>query len=102
MGLSVPARILIAAFCFCAPFSSFVKIEFKTFRDQAERNLYKTDAISGSMAASSNQQRTDEAGIFIMSVMISAVSGPYFFVYRLYKLCQLINYNKKQGSQLHS
>lgn len=100
MNLSVPARILTAAFCFCVPFSSFVKIEFKTYRDQAERNLYKADAIAGNMAASCNQQRTDEVGIFIMSAMISAVSGPYFFLYRLYKLCQLSKYNRKQGITL--
>lgn len=86
---------LFLAFCFFAPFSSFVNIEYNTYRHKAEQQLYKTDPFGGMTVASANKQRTDDAGLFIVSVMLSVISGPYFFVRRVYKLRQLSNYVRR-------
>ena len=93
-SLSVSAHILLALACFLAPFGSRVRLDFDTQRSKAEVDIYKSDPISGRMAAGSSAHRTDVAGMFIFEIMVSAVSGPFFFVYRIYKLRQLTNYSK--------
>lgn len=97
-NLSTSGRILLGLFCFCVPFSSYVQLEYKTYRHKAESNLYKMDAFTANLAAGSNSQRMDDAGFFIMSLVVSAVSGPYFLVYRVYQLLKLTNYKKKAAA----
>ena len=58
--------ILFLAICFFAPFSSFIRIDYPTFRHQAELDM-----------------------IFLVSCILSAVSGPFLFVYRIYRLVRL-------------
>lgn len=99
MNYSVPVRILFLFFCFCIPFSSLIQLEYKTHRHQAELDLYKADHLSGSIAAGTNSQRMDDAGLFIMSLLFSAVSGPYFFIYRFYMLIRLTDYKKTEKRQ---
>lgn len=94
MNYTVPVQILLLFFCFCMPFSSLIQLEYKTHRHQAELDLYKVDHLIGSMAARTNSQRMDDAGMFIISLLLSAVSGPYFFVYRLYMLIRLADCKK--------
>ena len=87
--------MVILLICFLAPFGSWVQIEYNTYRHKAEQDLYKVDPFAGRMAVDSNNQRNDDVGLFIFSVIFSALSGPYFFVYRLFKLKQLENYLSK-------
>lgn len=96
---STVRAIVILAICFFAPFGSWVQIEYNTYRHKAEQDLYKVDPFAGRMVAGSNNQRNDEVGIFIFSVIVSALSGPYFFVYRLFKLKQLKNHLSKNKGQ---
>lgn len=97
-NLSTSGQILLGLFCFCVPFSSFVPLEYQTYRHKAEDKLYQMDVFTINVAATSNNQRLDDVGFFIMSLMISAVSGPYFLVYRVYQLLKLTNYKKKAAA----
>lgn len=101
MNYSLGMKLFLVGFCFCIPFSSFVKLEYKTHRHTAEQQLYKIGSLEGSLAASSNNQRMDDAGMFIMSLLISAVSGPFFFVYRFYKLFQFSRFTKSAAARLN-
>lgn len=92
---SMASGILFVAFCFFAPFSSFVNIEYTTYRHKAEQQLYKTDPFGGMAAAGANKQRTDDAGLFIASLLVSVISGPFFFARRLYNLKRLSDYVKE-------
>lgn len=95
MNYSVGLKAFWEFFVFCIPFSSFVKLEIKTKRHEMEQKLYEIGDLGAKLAASSNNQRMDDAGMFLMSLMVSAVSGPFFLVYRLYKLAQFSSYVKK-------
>lgn len=95
---TMASGILFVAFCFFAPFSSFVHIEYNTFRHKAEQQLYKTDPFGGQMVAGAGNQRTDDAGLFIASCLLSVVSGPFFFVQRVYKLKKLSDYVGKESA----
>ena len=81
--------ILFLAICFFAPFSSFIRIDYPTFRHQAELDMLKMEPFTAKYAASSNHQRQDDVGIFLVSCILSAVSGPFLFVYRIYRLVRL-------------
>ncbi len=85
-------KSLILLFCFCIPSSAFVKLEYQTHRHKAEQDLYKVGTYVANMTATSNNQRMDDAGMFIMSLIVSALSGPFFAVYRVYKLRVLQKY----------
>ena len=95
MNCSILMKVWIVVFCFSLPFSSFVKIEYKTYRHKAEQELYQVGTYVGNMSASSNHQRMDDAGLFIVSLLVSAVSGPFFLIYRLYKMLQIGRYIKR-------
>lgn len=95
---TMASGILFVAFCFFAPFTSFVNIEYTTYRHKAEQQLYKTDPFGGMAAAGANKQRTDDAGLFIASLLVSVISGPFFFVQRVYKLWKLSNYVGKTSA----
>lgn len=95
MNCSILMKVWIVVFCFSLPFSSFVKIEYKTYRHKAEQELYQVGTYVGNMSASSNHQRMDDAGLFIVSLLVSAVSGPFFLIYRLYKMVQIGRYIKR-------
>lgn len=64
--------------CFFAPFSSFIRIDYPTFRHQAELDMLKMEPFTAKYAASSNHQRQDDVGIFLVSCILSAVSGRSF------------------------
>lgn len=97
MNYSAGLKAFLVFFFFCTPFSSFVKIEYQTYRHKAEQELYRIGSFEGKLAASSNNQRMDDAGMFLMALFISAVSGPFFFVYRFYKLFQISKFMKAAG-----
>lgn len=97
MNYSAGLKAFLVFFFFCTPFSSFVKIEYQTYRHKAEQELYRIGSFEGKLAASSNNQRMDDAGMFLMALFISAVSGPFFFVYRFYKLFQIAKFMKTAG-----
>lgn len=78
--------ILFLTICFFAPFSSFIRIDYPTFRHQAELDMLKMEPFTAKYAASANHQRQDDVGIFLVSCILSAVSGPFLFVYRIYRL----------------
>lgn len=98
-GIMYPSSIsgfLIPILIVFAPFSSLVQIDYKTHRHSAEQQLSGGDPLVYRYAIQSNQQRTDDVGLFIFSVCLAVVSGPFFFVYRLYKWRQLSGYLKKK------
>ena len=87
------SQIITYAICFFFPFTSYVKIELKTYRHQAEVNLWKRGATRDIVNAT-NTTRTEDAGLFIAEVILSAISGPYLFVRRIYRFLQLSKYVK--------
>ena len=99
--MNYPAGInaLILLFFFCIPFSSYVKIEYKTHRHSAEQELYQIGGFSGRMAAETNQQRMDDVGLFIASVLISSISGPFFLLYRFFRLKQFSDHLSQNNIQ---
>jgi len=99
-NLFYPSRtawFIFLAVCFFAPFSSFVQVDYNTYRRKAETNLF-TRGVFNDVATGMGSTRSDDAGLFIVSVLISALSGPYFFVYRLYKLKTLSAYLREHAA----
>ncbi|WP_250228621.1 hypothetical protein [Anaeropeptidivorans aminofermentans] len=94
--LSVQKTILLALGCFLAPFGAYVRLEINTHRPQAEAGLYDLDLAAGNAAVRVGPQRIDDISLFIVSLILSALSGPFFFFYRPYKLRQLLSYMKSQ------
>ena len=56
---------------------------------QAELDMLKMEPFTAKYAASANHQRQDDVGIFLVSCILSAVSGPFLFVYRICRLVRL-------------
>ena len=94
---SAIGKFLLFAVCFFFPFTSYIKIELKTYRHQAEASLWKRGATRDIVNAT-NTTRSEDAGLFIAEVILSAISGPYFFVRRLYRFWQLSKYLKQVGT----
>jgi len=90
--------LLFALLCFFAPFADRVNLQYETHRNQAELDLYKSEPLTGRMVASSGTHRMDSAGVFMVEILLSIISGPLFFVYRPIKILQLSNYVKKYNT----
>lgn len=93
-NLSVAKRIFLGLVCFLAPFGSYIQLEIHSFRRKTETELYSSEPISGNIAAKAGVEKIDDISLFIVSLILSALSGPFFFLYRPYKLVQLSNYLK--------
>ncbi len=93
-NLSLSMHILLATVCFLVPFASYINLGINTYRHEAETNLYDLEPITGSVLAGYGNHKVDEIGFFVISIILSIVSGPFFFIYKLYKLRQLSNYIK--------
>lgn len=99
-SLFYPSRtawLIFLAICFFAPFSSFVQVDYNTYRRKAETNLF-TSGVFNDVATGMSSTRSDDAGLFIVSVIVSALSGPFFFVYRFYKLKTLSDHLKQHAA----
>ncbi len=84
---------LFLVICFFLPFSAFVQFEYKTQRYKAEQKVYEMqDPLVVRMVASSQGHRMDDVGLFIAAAVLSVFSGPYYFLYRFYRLRQLKDY----------
>ena len=94
--------ILFLTICFFAPFSSFIRIDYPTFRHQAELDMLKMEPFTAKYAASANHQRQYDVGIFLVSCILSAVSGPFLFVYRIYRLVRLSAALKRGDWEINS
>ena len=88
-NLSLQNSILLGIFCFIIPFGSYVRLEFNSYREKAEIDLYRLEPLSGGQSAGSTGPRLDGVGLFVITIILSILSGPFFFVYRLFKLRQL-------------
>lgn len=98
LNLSIPAQLLIAAICFFIPFSSYVSFGANTYRHKAELDIYKLEPISGNYISGFGSHRMEDVGLFMVSILLSIVSGPFFYIYKLYKLRQLSHYVKGTGN----
>ena len=92
--LSPFRNIFLGLICFFLPFASYVKLDFNSIRDKAEMDLYRLEPLSGGQSASAGGPRLDGVGMFVISVLLSIVSGPFFFAYKMFKFRQLSDYLK--------
>ncbi|MBQ6835204.1 MAG: hypothetical protein IJO55_12430 [Lachnospiraceae bacterium] len=87
MNMIYPTKLGGAIFlliCFFAPFSSFIQIPYNTYRHTAEAKLFSGGLIFRDLTGT-NATKMDDAGIFIVNVLLSLLSGPFMFVYRFWR-----------------
>lgn len=87
---------LMLLYVFCLPFSSYVEFGYKTYRHDAEKQLSTGDPRVYGQVMHSSGQRMDDVGIFIAATLLALVSGPFFFVYRLYQWRELSGYLRRR------
>lgn len=100
MNMIYPTKVggtIFLLICFFAPFSSYIQIQYNTYRHNAEKNLFSTGHIFHDLTGT-NGIKMDDAGIFIVSVLLSLLSGPFMFFYRFWRWRKLKRYflNKSQ------
>ena len=93
-NLSLQKIFIIALKCFFLPFGSFVKIDFFSPRHEAEKNIQNYEAQTAKSMSTQGYNKLDDIGLFLFSLFLLLISGPFFFVYRLYKLRQISAYIK--------
>lgn len=90
-----PGRTIFLLLCFFLPSSSFITLQYNTYRHQAETNIFKSGLVFRDVGTSVNQ-RMDDIGLFVISVLLSVISGPFFFIYRFVRLRKLKMYFGKK------
>ena len=95
MAISDRAFENILLLCFFLPSSSFITLQYNTYRHQAETNIFKSGLVFRDVGTSVNQ-RMDDIGLFVISVLLSVISGPFFFVYRFVRMRKLKMYFGKK------
>ena len=88
-------RTIFLLLCFFLPSSSFITLQYNTYRHQAETNIFKSGLVFRDVGTSVNQ-RMDDIGLFVISVLLSVISGPFFFVYRFVRMRKLKMYFGKK------
>ena len=88
-------RTIFLLLCFFLPSSSFITLQYNTYRHQAETNIFKSGLVFRDVGTSVNQ-RMDDIGLFVISVLLSVISGPFFFVYRFVQMRKLKMYFGKK------
>ena len=96
---SLPELIITVLILFLLPFGSFVKWDFFSPRHEAENNIQNFEPQTAKSISEQGSNKLDDVGMFIFSFFILIISGPFFFVYRLYKLRQVSNYVKKLANE---
>jgi len=94
LSMIYPSKIggtVFLLICFFAPFSSFIQIQYNTYRHTAEAKLFSGGLIFRDLTGT-NATKMDDAGIFIVNVLLSLLSGPFMFVYRFWRWRQLKQY----------
>ena len=93
-NLSLPKIFVTALICFFMPFGSFVKIDFFSPRHEAEKNIQIFDAQAAKSMSTQSYGKLDDVGMFLFSFFLLFISGPFFFIYRIYKIWQISGHIK--------
>ena len=95
-NLSPSGFIKLGLIVFLLPFASYVSIDLTSSRHQATLDLHSTNQYYhyGRGGAGGSSQGMEKAVSVLISIIISAVSGPFFFVYRLFKYRQISDHLK--------
>lgn len=92
LNMSTNKQVLLYALCFLIPFGKYFNLRNNTFRFAQEAKASQLDNRTSSIIVGSSHLLLEDIGLFIVSVLISALSGPFFFVYRPYKMWRLSTY----------
>ncbi len=85
---SMVGEVLFFVLCFFLPFSQLTFLSFSTTKDQAVRKVFKLDPLT-TYHAKNAQYNMDDAGMFVVALLLAVVAGPYWFVYRMRRVKKL-------------
>jgi len=87
-------QIHLALLCFLIPFAKRVRFGVGAFYTFSTKHMEKTHASDHPYFISATTARggADRAGLLICELFLSAVSGPFFFIHRIYMINRLSAY----------